>query len=375
MSKSKRSVIYRRGAEDESNESDIWDDTALIKAYDYAVNAFKDQMLKKDTPVVERSESDSARPKQGRKNQHQQKKNKKSKKNKKKKKSPLWRIGDKCMAPFTVDGNMYEALIVELDSDAETCTIRFTGYGNEEEVSLNELMTYKQPQANKRDSLENGYDSQASSGMEWFENSSSHMQSRHHRPEAATRSQRFIPQHQRRHPFPFSPFLTPPPFYWPPPGPMMRPTVPPGLGHSSETSFPFPFSLSMPNIVPPYSPGHPNAHPLSSTGSVPTMPPPPPPPSEDHLAGSDSEALSSMLISWYMSGYHTGYYLGLKKANQGSLPCQDKKEHGKLVEESLKEHSDHAAKRTSDKLVSEAQLANTVSYQDANLISSHSVPE
>ena len=39
------------------------------------------------------------------------------------------------------------------------------------------------------------------------------------------------------------------------------------------------------------------------------MPPPPPPPVVDEEeVGSDSEALYSMLIAWYMSGYHTGYY-------------------------------------------------------------------
>ena len=39
------------------------------------------------------------------------------------------------------------------------------------------------------------------------------------------------------------------------------------------------------------------------------MPPPPPPPMVDEdMMESDSEALYSMLIAWYMSGYHTGYY-------------------------------------------------------------------
>jgi hypothetical protein len=37
------------------------------------------------------------------------------------------------------------------------------------------------------------------------------------------------------------------------------------------------------------------------------MIPPPPPVCPDALDGSD--ALGSMLISWYMSGYHTGYYM------------------------------------------------------------------
>ena len=38
------------------------------------------------------------------------------------------------------------------------------------------------------------------------------------------------------------------------------------------------------------------------------LPPPPPPDVDEDLLESDSEALYSMLIAWYMSGYHTGYY-------------------------------------------------------------------
>ncbi|XP_012871355.1 PREDICTED: survival motor neuron protein-like isoform X2 [Dipodomys ordii] len=39
--------------------------------------------------------------------------------------------------------------------------------------------------------------------------------------------------------------------------------------------------------------------------------PPPPPICPDSL--DDSDALGSMLISWYMSGYHTGYYMGFRQ--------------------------------------------------------------
>ena len=39
------------------------------------------------------------------------------------------------------------------------------------------------------------------------------------------------------------------------------------------------------------------------------MPPPPPPPQMmEDACDDESEALSGMLIAWYMSGYHTGYY-------------------------------------------------------------------
>ena len=41
--------------------------------------------------------------------------------------------------------------------------------------------------------------------------------------------------------------------------------------------------------------------------SLPRMPAPPPIDDLDSLE-NDTEALHSMLISWYLSGYHTGYY-------------------------------------------------------------------
>jgi len=44
-------------------------------------------------------------------------------------------------------------------------------------------------------------------------------------------------------------------------------------------------------------------------------PPPPPPDSIKNLPKTEKEALTSMLMSYYMSGFHTGYYLGIKQNN------------------------------------------------------------
>ncbi|VVC43334.1 Survival motor neuron [Cinara cedri] len=44
-------------------------------------------------------------------------------------------------------------------------------------------------------------------------------------------------------------------------------------------------------------------------------PPPPPPDSIKNLPKTEKEALTSMLMSYYMSGFHTGYYLGMKQNN------------------------------------------------------------
>lgn len=59
--------------------------------------------------------------------------------------------------------------------------------------------------------------------------------------------------------------------------------------------------------------------PAGTGRNIPTLPPPPPP---SWLAGgsnngtlpTEEDALSSALLSWYLSGYHTGYYQALKDA-------------------------------------------------------------
>lgn len=46
---------------------------------------------------------------------------------------------------------------------------------------------------------------------------------------------------------------------------------------------------------------------------IPSVCPPPPALfSQLRKAGTEKEALTNMLMSWYMSGYHTGYFEGFK---------------------------------------------------------------
>ena len=51
-----------------------------------------------------------------------------------------WKIGDQCRAVYSEDNLRYDAEIVELDEETETCVIRYRGYGNEEEKNISELM-------------------------------------------------------------------------------------------------------------------------------------------------------------------------------------------------------------------------------------------
>lgn len=46
--------------------------------------------------------------------------------------------------------------------------------------------------------------------------------------------------------------------------------------------------------------------------------PPIPPQFMARLPTNDADALSSMLMSWYMSGFHTGYYHGMKQSEKNN---------------------------------------------------------
>ncbi|KAF4804315.1 survival motor neuron protein-like protein [Turdus rufiventris] len=76
----------------QSDDSDIWDDTALIKAYDKAVASFK------------------------------------------------WKVGDSCSAVWSEDGNLYLATITSINQKRGTCVVTYTGYGNQEEQNLSDLL-------------------------------------------------------------------------------------------------------------------------------------------------------------------------------------------------------------------------------------------
>ena len=51
-----------------------------------------------------------------------------------------WKVGDRCYAVYSEDGEIYEAVILSLDLANEICNVRYTGYGNEEEQYLPNLL-------------------------------------------------------------------------------------------------------------------------------------------------------------------------------------------------------------------------------------------
>ncbi|XP_069606802.1 survival motor neuron protein 1-like [Ranitomeya imitator] len=261
-------ILFRRGA-GQSDDSDIWDDTALIKAYDKAVSSFK-KALKNGGDFNMEPESSEKNTKAKRKN------NKKNRSRKKINAAPLkkWRVGDSCNAVWSEDGNLYPATITSIDAKRGTCIVTYTGYGNNEEQSLVDLRfpDSSEGESDPRDVVQDINGDEHSTDES--DKSSRASDSRDENRAAAPK---------------FS--------HWNLPFPPGAPPFMPGFGqHGEKSSQAHPF---LPGWPPSFPPG-------------PPLIPPPPPMGPD--IADDDEALGSMLIAWYMSGYHTGYYLGLKQS-------------------------------------------------------------
>lgn len=52
-----------------------------------------------------------------------------------------WQVGDSCSAYWSEDGHLYGATISSIDEIKGTCVLVFTGYGNEEEQNLEDLLS------------------------------------------------------------------------------------------------------------------------------------------------------------------------------------------------------------------------------------------
>ncbi|KAM3939117.1 survival motor neuron protein [Leptodactylus fuscus] len=261
-------ILFRRGA-GQSDDSDIWDDTALIKAYDKAVSSFK-KALKNGGDCPMEPVSPEKNPKTKRKH------NKKNRSRKKNSAAPLkkWRVGDSCNAFWSEDGNLYPATIDSINAKQGTCIVTYTGYGNCEEQNLADL---RFPDSSEGDSDPRD----ASQDVNGDEHSTDES-------DKSSRASDNRDQHKA---------AAPKTSHWNPPFPPAPPPFMAGFGQHGEKSS--------------------QAHPFLS-GWPPSFPPgppliPPPPPMGPDIA-EDDEALGSMLIAWYMSGYHTGYYLGLKQS-------------------------------------------------------------
>ncbi|XP_051962454.1 survival motor neuron protein 1 [Xyrauchen texanus] len=282
MANGAEDVIFCRGTGN-SDDSDIWDDTALIKAYDKAVASFKNALKGEDNVTTNKTNEPGKKRKNGNKSKSRKRCNASPDKE--------WQVGDSCYALWSEDGNLYAATILSIDHEKGTCVVFYSDYGNEEEQNLNDLLT----EASDLDE-----ETQKAADVQVKETESSTEES----DRSFTPHQSGPQKHKSKVRSPMGPPSWVPGF---PPGPPPGPHFHKSDGRRSQG--PGPFFPGWPPMIP----------------RGPPMIPPPPPMSPDTL--EDDDALGSMLISWYMSGYHTGYYLGLKQGRREG--ATSKKSHHK----------------------------------------------
>jgi len=237
-----------------------------------------------------------------------------------------FQTGDWCRAEWSEDGVVYEGVIESIDRKTKTALIKFIGFGNKEDKPLDELFMSKgeewrsEQECNSR-SMENGQEeelhnliaqncpdllanfgaSSVESGLENFkpflEDPSSKGKkekkkkgkSSHSKTNASTDDSSHNTQEMK------------PPSSWP---------------QSSGLPFPNMHISPFPNIPTPYS--------MPQFPPIPSMPPLTPstimPPPLNHIDAqqglSNTSAMHSMLLSWYMAGYHTGYYEGINRVSK-----------------------------------------------------------
>ncbi|KAK7066572.1 hypothetical protein SK128_026090 [Halocaridina rubra] len=259
-------IVFDISKKNELTHEEIWDDTILIQQYDEALARVQKKLGSKATESENSeitSHSESARDN----------KDPKKKKKKNKRKKCDWHVGDFCRARYVVDGQTYEARIVALHPERNKATVRYIGYNNEEAISLGSLLKSRGQDARvKQEELADGGQSEFSDvGSSAVE---SEMMSDTDGERSSKRQQ--------------------------------LPKMPP----------------SFPHMMPPPSFGMPGAQ-FNPPPHLPDLPPPPALAMDMSDNPQTSEALHTMLMSWYMTGYHTGYYQGLR---QGDLQKQKKKQ-------------------------------------------------
>uniref|UniRef100_H3ANC5 Tudor domain-containing protein n=1 Tax=Latimeria chalumnae TaxID=7897 RepID=H3ANC5_LATCH len=280
-------IVYQLG--DKNEGSDVHDDTALVKAYEKAVQSCKDSLRSNESSDnQEEHEEGESKPKE------------KTEKEKKASSEVLseglreWKVGDSCRAMWSEDGFVYAATVQSINESKQTCVVMFEGYGNEDELSLADLL----PPSDAVD--RNGQErAQEKAGKTRAASSQEQEQATKKQSKSSKKSS----NHWSNWPWPV-----------PPPSPGPLPHVP---AYNSTQDYPW---YGMP---PPHLQGHPPLVP-SWPPVIPPFPPPPPPVTPEFDDDADS-TLVCMLLAWYMSGYHTGYYMGLKHGQAKATGSSQKK--------------------------------------------------
>jgi survival motor neuron protein len=246
-------VLFSR--ENEENAEEIWDDTALIRAYEKSVRKIK-KAIKDKSHILDTSEKSTNADNVKRENVSKENPIEKES-NKSDSESNLefeWKVGDFCTAVYTEDGLSYPATITKIFKDKKKrnkCIIKYLHYLNEEEKYLNELYEYEELDENDQEDDHNN---------DREENS---------KQEQKTEASKMSSNKKEINDF---------------------------------------FEDALPNMpVPPMLP-----YELMSRLSFKSSEKSKSKKSRTKEEQEEDEAiLNSMLMSWYMSGYHTGFYYGL----------------------------------------------------------------
>ncbi|XP_045538854.1 survival motor neuron protein isoform X1 [Papilio machaon] len=251
--------------EDENVEEDIWDDRKLNDAYDKALKIANAEVAKR----VAMSTNTQNLVKNPQKDKTTSKNETSSQKlNGSQRKSVKWQAGMPCRAIYEVDGQEYEAFVLRLINDKE-CIVKFLGYDNSEIVSLSSLKPTQGKHERMRQTQQALCDNDDGFGSQpLFENMDC--------SDAGTSLGSTDGSFQKKKK---------------------------SLNKKKNQR-----KMNLPDI-PMFNPAM-----LGNLNSM-DMPLPPPPPigfGSEH-SSSEDQALSSMLLSWYMSGYYTGLYQGMKR--------------------------------------------------------------
>lgn len=262
MSDDDGNVLFVRGNDQNNDDNDIWDDTLLIKAYDKAVNLAKEEVAKR---LSLETSSNSGVNKLSKSKQQQNKKSQKK-----------WTVGSPCRAIYSVDNEEYEAIITHIfNNNSGTCIVKFVGYGNTEKVQLSSLtesegLASQTAQAQEAETMKSTSDIYSEPEIPEFTSHNQSSSSSRNNNEKMDYIESDLPKNLNNNCYP-------------------------DAGLFSSSSF----------------------------GCAPPAPPLPPQ-LMARLPTNDADALSSMLMSWYISGFHTGFYHGMKQSEKNNTNRQRK---------------------------------------------------
>ncbi|RDD43760.1 Survival motor neuron protein [Trichoplax sp. H2] len=290
-------VVYRQGYDDDN--SDVWDDSALIKAYDEAITSMREGKLPEN------------------------KKNRKSKKSKSKSpRNKVSQLRKGCKCKFFYENEVRVGEVASVDESSGICEVVYGQDGeNSVELLLNQVVVISEDdyeaqiklldrmadrdyeeenQDREEEYTEEAYNIDYSNQFaDYYQQPNNYPSGNFPQDRTAKNSHwNRASYHQSNYPnygannFYPNAYVRLPNAYPPPP----PPPVPP-------------MHMQPPFQMPPFG------HPGMSASAVPPLPPQPPPLSSDDI---NDELLSNLIMSWYMAGYRTGYYQAIRKAKDKS---------------------------------------------------------